>query len=300
MQFVAAAGAGFQIRYARILNNGGGILFWNTTINYKNGADWLRISPSSGIGEGRIRVDVLPQNLAPGSYDATITVDAGPQAGSVNMPVHIQVNAAVPATPPTPVIASVVNAASFAAGPLVRGSLGTIKGTNLGGSGLNVSFDGMPARVLYSGADQINFQVPAELGTRASSQLTVTVNGVSSLPQSVALANAGPAVFTPGILNQDNSVNVASAPALAGSVVQIFTTGLMPPDGSGTIDAKIAGRSGLIPLYAGQAPGIPGVQQVNVLVPADLSAQSADLTICSTTADGQHVCSPAVKISIRQ
>src|SRR5206468_349152 len=114
-------------------NSGGNLLVWNATVAYKNGADWLRVSPASGINDARIRLDVIPNNLTPGVYDATLTIDAGAQSGSIALPIHVQVTAAPPPVTPAPLITSVVHAATFAAGPLVRGSFATIKGTNLAG-----------------------------------------------------------------------------------------------------------------------------------------------------------------------
>lgn len=301
LTFTVTAGGGFQIRYARILNNGGNVLVWNATVTYKNGSDWVRVFPQSGIGEGRIRIDVLPQTLAPGTYDATLTIDAGQQAGVVNLPIHVQVNAGTPGPPAasTPIVTSVVNAASFAPVALVRGSLGTLKGANLAGTNVGVTFNGTPAAILYKAADQINFQVPANLPAGNTAQLVVTVDGSQSAAFTVNLASVSPAIFNPGILNQDNTVNGPANPALVGSIVQIFTTGLLPPEG-GTVDVKIHDRGNLTPLYAGDAPGIPGLQQVNVRVPADLPTMTTEVVVCGTASSGQRACSPAGKITLRQ
>jgi uncharacterized protein (TIGR03437 family) len=299
LTFTVTAGLGFQIRYIRIFNSGGNILVWNATVAYKNGADWLRVAPSSGINDARIRVDVLPNNLTAGVYDATLTIDAGPQAGMVALPIHVQVNAAPPPGTPTPIITSVVNAATFAAGPLVRGSFGTIRGANLAGkAATSVTFDNVPANLVFTGANQLNFLVPAQLSFRNSTQLVVTVDGVSSAPQTVALADVAPGIFNPGILNQDNTVNSPTNPALVGSVIQIFATGLLPPEG-GVVDVKIHDQANLVPLYAATAPGVPGLQQVNVRVPAGLPGITTEVVVCGTSS-GTRVCSPPAQITLRQ
>ena len=126
----------------------------------------------------------------------------------------------------------------------------------------------------------------------------VTANGQRSAAFTVPLADTAPGIFNPGILNQDNSINSASNPALAGSVVQVFATGLLPPEG-GIVDVQIQDRQGLQPLYAGPAPGVPGLQQVNVRVPADLAAATTQIVLCGTVS-GNRVCSPAAQITIRQ
>jgi IPT/TIG domain. len=221
----------------------------------------------------------------------------GPQAGALAIPITARVMALPPPQAPVISIASIGNAATFASVPLVRGSLGTLQGANLAGAAVSVTFDGIPARILYSAAGQINFQVPPEVGTRASSQVVVTVNGNRSAPMTVLLAEASPGIFNPGILNQDNTVHSAANPAPAGSIVQIFATGLLPPEG-GIVEVKLHDRL-LTPLYAGAAPGLPGVQQVNVKIPADLPTMTTEVLVCNITG-GQRACSPPVKISLRQ
>ena len=89
-------------------------------------------------------------------------------------------------------VSKVVNAATFGVTPLVAGSLGTLMGSNLAGKNVAVTFDGLPATLLYTGASQINLQVPAGLAAKTSASLVVTVDGVSSAPQTVVLAPAWP------------------------------------------------------------------------------------------------------------
>ena len=154
------------------------------------------------------------------------------------------------------------------------------RGTNLAGKNGAVTFDDLPATLLYTGASQINLQVPAGLAAKTSASLVVNVDGVTSVPQTVVLAPAWPAVFANGVLNQDNSVNGTGNGAKGGSILQIFTTGV--PAGA-TVSVLIGDRKDLIPLYAGAAPDVPGVQQINVAVPEGVSAGGAQLSICALT-----------------
>ncbi len=289
--------------YAPITNAGGGELQYTIAINYQSGGTgWLKLwnNPNS------VEVTAVTTNLQPGTYTANIVVDAG-QAGSVTIPVTANIIAA-PATPTTPttpttpstpttpapagpsvVVSSVVNAATFSATPLVPGSLGTVMGSGLAGTNVTVTFDGTPATVLYSGAKQINFLVPLSLdSSKGSSSMVVTVDGTSSTPAPVSLSPASPAVFTGGILNQDNSVNGGDKAAKAGDILQVFTTGI-PTDA--TVTVQIGNQANLVPLYAAGAPDVPGVQQVNVAVPEGLTG-SVPLTVCAATG-GHSYCSPA-------
>jgi uncharacterized protein (TIGR03437 family) len=168
-------------------------------------------------------------------------------------------------------------------------------GANLSGKLVSVTFDGSAATLLYAGATQIDFQVPASLGSKTSATLVVTVDGSSSVPQTVALTSVWPAIFANGVLNQDYTGNTAATPAKVGSILQIFATGI---PGSATVSVQIADRKNLIPPYAGAAPGLTGVQQVNVMIPADLGAGATQLIICAT-AGSQQACSTAYPVVIQ-
>jgi uncharacterized protein (TIGR03437 family) len=119
--------------------------------------------------------------------------------------------------------------------------------------------------------------------------MIVTVDGSSSAPVTVPLVAIAPALFTPGILNQDSTLNSPTNPAAAGSVLQIFGTGM--PASGGAVFVTISTHANMVPLYAGAAPGLNGIEQVNVAVPAGLGATSANLTICVTGTGSQRFCS---------
>jgi uncharacterized protein (TIGR03437 family) len=296
VQFTAVAGSSFQAGYIRVNNQGGGLLRWITSVSYQNGSGWLRVDPADGFNNATIRVDASPGNLAPGTYQALLTIDAGPLAGARTVTIRLTITPA-PAAPQVqlPAIGAVMNAASLAEGPLVPGSLATIMGTRLAGKTVAVSFDGMPAKLLFDNDTQINVLVPAELGSRSSAQAVVTVDGTQSVARKIVLAQMAPAIFPGAVLNQDFSVNSASHPAAAGSVIQIFATGL---SGTGEIAARLAGRSITVPYYAGPAPGLLGVQQVNLLIPEDLDT-TADVSVCGKTAS-EEICSSPAQVSIQR
>jgi uncharacterized protein (TIGR03437 family) len=137
-------------------------------------------------------------------------------------------------------------------------------------------------------------QVPAGLGSRASAAVVVTVDGTSSAPMTVALSPASPAIFAHGVLNQDNSENTQQSAAAPGSVLQIFATGIPP---SAIVTVQIGGPGGSqwsqAPLYAGEAPTVPGVQQVNVALPDGLISGPVQLTVCAAVIAGTAGSQPA-------
>lgn len=282
LEYSGVAGGGHQAGYVRIANEGGGLLIWRVFVTYHDGSGWLRLERTEGFGNATVRVDALPANLAPGTYRATLTVDAGPIAGSRSLPVVLRVSAPPPPVE-RPLIGALVNAATFREGPVAPGSLASLFGSRLAGASVAVTFDGIAARLFYVSAAQINLLVPADLSGRTAAQLVVTVDGVPSAPYNVALTAVAPGIF--GILNQDNSLNGPSAPALTGSTVQIFATGL--PDEGRTAVVRIHDRLIEMPSYAGPAPGLIGVQQINAVVPADLPAMTTEVRVCAA-----GVCSP--------
>lgn len=294
--FTAASGGKKQSQYASVKNAGTGILAWSLNIVYKNGADWITVyaEPNRGSIPGWFRMDVDPSRLAPGTYEAEIVVDAGPTAGSDAVPVRLTVT---PGT--TPAMGAIVNAASFMGGALTPGSIATIFGERLSGKAVQVSFDGIPAQVFYSDAAQINILVPAELGSRPSAQLLITVDGLGSAPRTVTLGTMNPAVFANGVLNQDNSVNAASKPAAANTVLQIFATGL-PAAENGSVLAMLNGTEITSLDYAGPAPGLAGLWQINARVPQGIAAGPANLSVCGVSLTSTaRTCSPAVKVYIQ-
>lgn len=197
-----------------------------------------------------------------------------------------------------PIIAadSVVNATSYATGPIAPGEMVTVFGSNLGpkqptGLQLNTSglvattlsqtqvrFDGIAAPLISVSADQVSAMVPYGLAAGQNVQVVVQHDSVVSPSMTVPLASSAPGLFTvnavgtgPGVvLNQDQSVNSADNPAAQGSTVVLFGTGAGQTDPPG-IDGELANNILPKPLlavsvtidgknaqvsYAGAAPGL--------------------------------------------
>jgi uncharacterized protein (TIGR03437 family) len=211
----------------------------------------------------------------------------------------------------------ILNAASYAAGGVAPGEMITIFGSGLGPAtlapmqtdargyvstslgGTQVLFDGTPAPLIYSLAGQVSAIVPYETFGKNSTEVQVVYQGQPSSTVSVPVVTAVPGVFTldssgsgPGaIVNQDGTVNTATNPASAGSIVMIFATGegQTNPDG---VDGKPDGFPAPTPIaqpvtatiggvnaevqYAGGVTGlVAGFLQVNVRIPSSVAASSA-------------------------
>ena len=295
LSYSTTAGGLTTSDYVEVQNAAGGLLEWTASAAYTSGSGWLTVSPAQGYNNGTVRIDAVPGTLAPGTYKATLTINAGP-AGTSTVPVTFVVNTGE-AGAPSPSITSAVNAATFASGPLVPGSIGTLMGSQFSGQAVSVTFNGIASQVLFSNATQINLVVPSSLSNVASAKVVVTADGMASAPYSVNLAPFAPGIFNNGVLNQDNTVNSAKQPAAPGSVIQIFATGL---SGSGAITAKIGSQVVAQPYYAGPAPGIAGLQQIDLILPSDVSGNSVSVSVCGGATAAHAVCSPAVAVAVSQ
>jgi uncharacterized protein (TIGR03437 family) len=287
---------------------------------------WLSVSAGSGTTPSTLMASVNIAGLSAGSYQGAITITAD---GAPNSPMTIPVtlNLAVPlAVTGGPTIASIINAASYDLTGFSPGAIVSLFGSQLGPqtgesfslnsgaalattlAGVTVTVEGEPAIPLYVQNGQINVILPFNLGTSGQANVQVAYQGLTSAQFNIPLMPADVQIFTanskgtgPGsILNQDFSVNTASNPAAAGSVIAIYGTGggaVNPPVTAGAIagntlswvalpfSATVNGEPAMV-LYAGTAPGLVyGVYQFNVQLPADLpsGAQTIVLQVGSST-----------------
>jgi uncharacterized protein (TIGR03437 family) len=294
---LTAGSTSTQDGFFSVQNTGGGAMQWTTGVTYTNGSGWLTLQPSQGTNNTTVLVYGQPQNLAPGTYRATITIDGGQYTTPKAIPVIFVVPAPVAAPPPVPIITDVVNAASFAAVPVVPGSLTTITGSALSGKSVSATFNNLPATILYNDGKQLNLLVPSGLPSTGTAQFVVTADGVASRPRTVTLGAFAPAIFAGAALNQDASLNSISNPAAPASIVVVFATGL---SGGGQISARIHDQDIDVPYYAGPAPGFQGVQQVNVQIPQGLSGLTTDLSVCGAPdSSSAKICSTPIQLSIK-
>jgi len=201
-----------------------------------------------------------------------------------------------PAVEPPPL--SVVNAASVLPGPIAPGELISILGLVLGPGagavgtvdtnglfpqllgGTEVLFDGEPGPVLYAQANQVNTQVPYAAAPGSMVSLEVRYSSHPAGTVALTVAPAAPAIF-PVVANQDGSINSRSHSAARNSVITLYATGSGMTNGrniSGEpaaapyalpllpVALTIAGMPAEI-LFAGSAPGLVGVLQINARTP---------------------------------
>jgi uncharacterized protein (TIGR03437 family) len=307
------------------------------------GTGWNRVLVSglnqNSLADGGIVtvfVNVAP-NASPGAYTINLAnaVGADPSGNAVAIPdasgaitISAGSGAAIQSS-------GVLNSASWLPGPVSPGEVVTLIGAGIGPaqpatlqvlpSGLvstslsntTVSFDSVPAPLIYAGLNQINAVVPFEVSGETT-VLTITRSGQTTAAVTIPLASAAPAVFTQdatgvgaiAALNQDWSLNTPVNPAAPGSIVTLYLTGTGQTNPAGLTGGIItAAGSTLLPttatiggfpaevLYSGPAPGlIDGVSQVNLRVPA---GAAASLTAPVSIQVGGAVTQAGVTLSVR-
>jgi uncharacterized protein (TIGR03437 family) len=206
----------------------------------------------------------------------------------------------------------VVNAASAApfTASLAPGELLTLYGSGLSNNpslvtyssvplpttlaGVQVMINGVAAPLLYVTPGQISAIVPYST-TTAVAQIQVFNNGVPSNIVTNFTAKTAPGVLTASqnglgpalVLHSDYTLVTDAHPAQIGETVSVFLTGLgavIPaiPDGTAaptnpyslavsTITAFVGGMQASVG-YAGLAPGLAALYQVNLTIPTGLTA----------------------------
>jgi uncharacterized protein (TIGR03437 family) len=148
-------------------------------------------------------------------------------------------------------LACLGNGASFQPLPISPGEIVTLFGSGLGPlegvqtqatlktpyptqpSGVEVTFDGTPAPLLWVQDAQINAVAPWSLTPGQNTQVCVSYNNANANCLTWAVTQQVPGIFTVDgthalAMNQDGSLNSAQNPAPVGSIVTVWATGLGP------------------------------------------------------------------------
>jgi uncharacterized protein (TIGR03437 family) len=181
----------------------------------------------------------------------------------------------------------IVSLLGYGIGPETGVTAGAVLTTGLGG--VQVSFGGLPAPLLYVQSHVINAQVPWELAGQTSTTVSVSYAGVPSTGTPVAVAPSQPGIF--GVHNSDGTLNSPSNPAKPGDFITIYGTGGGATNPAGvtgafwpvttspallTLPVTVAiGSENARVLYSGASPlSSSGIFQINALLPSDLPASA--------------------------
>jgi uncharacterized protein (TIGR03437 family) len=233
----------------------------DTPATVSAGATWLTATRFPGTNF--IQLNANAGSLAPGTYNATVTINSNAANGAITVPYEFEV---VAAGPPQVSAGGVVDNATFAGNDeLGRGVIAAVFGNQLimrdavsatslplqtTFNGVRVLVNNQPAPVYFASYGQINFQIPydAPLGTTT---VAVERDGVRSNLTQVRIADRAPRLLTfsafPGygiIVNQDGTyplpasagLGAAARPARSGDTLVIYALGLGP-----TVPAVLSG-----------------------------------------------------------
>lgn len=187
--------------------------------------------------------------------------------------------------------------------------------TALGSTSLTAN--GQPVGLVSVAPNAITFLMPFSTGGAGKIKLKANVGGVDSNEITVRAAPAtvgyfsttGDGLGTVVAAHSDGSAVTVSSPAAAGETVVLYASGLgalansvaeydWPTSANPTsvpVQADVAGVQATV-LYAGAAPGYPGVYQINIVIPPGAAASAgANVRIF----EGYAQTHPKVTIPIR-
>lgn len=278
--------------------------------------NWITLGTKTGTAPGTLSVGADPTGLPAGSYFGTLTITSSIPNSS---PEQVNVSLIITGID-RPVISAIANSASYSLGVVTPGEIVTLFGRSLGpptpvtfalsadGKSIattlattKVTFDGVPAPILYASDRQTSVQVPYSVTPPQSLALTNTSIRVqygtidAAGPLQVPVDIAVPGIFTVNsagfgqavAINQNGTLNGPTSPAPRGSTIAVYVTGdgVTSPKGlAGAITQAAAGPpyappaipvsatvggQGATVVYADRAPAsLSGVMQVNLVVPA--------------------------------
>ncbi len=189
--------------------------------------------------------------------------------------------------------------------------------------GVIVAVDGKQAFVNYVSPNQVNVQVPAGISTSGSVQVLVNFKNQSSAAVKVNVSPLSPGLLAPAsfkvgdkqyvaavhaatgaFVSGGNIPSVPAAPAAPGETLIFYGVGFGPVNESGvpvagkvvdgftTLTASASFKFGDAPgqmMFAGLAPGLVGVYQFNVVVPASVADGDVPLNV---TVNGDALAQP--------
>lgn len=236
----------------------------------------------AGSANGPYELDVAANRIYSGTFtDLSASGSQTALSGTAAASAIVRSGAQWTLAPLTATISAggIVSAASYTNG-IAPGGLVSIYGTGLATPGLSTSIqvNGESAPVLAAYPFQVNAQIPADI---PSGSATVMVSsGIGTAQQVIAISDVAPAIFListgAAITNQNNSINSASNPALRGSTIVIYCTGLGAVSAKGSLNVAnapvsvVIGGVDIAAAFAGLTPGFTGVYQVNVAIPSGL------------------------------
>ncbi len=242
----------------------------------------------------RVLLGSVPaNNLANNSEVYLISIAARPASGTLTIANGAALGAEItPAKAVAPASIAIAQGSALASKtehsePLLDGSF------PLSVAGTSVSVNGRVAQLLYVSPTQVNFVVPAETDSGTADVIVTNAEGFPSRTE-IAIVPAAPGIFTVTgtgrgeaiILNAGTLVLGPFDPTKRNLRLIIFATGVR---GSSQLSLTIAGHP-LVVESIQKSPELPGLDEIHVLIPADLrEAGTLNLVITADAREGNPV-----------
>lgn len=306
----------------------------SVVVSFSNGDAPLNLTSLRSGGQWQATWN--PSNNA--IAQVTLTVNA--EAVQPVLQGSLEISGGFDASSDAPQLSGIVSGASFTPGvPLAPGAIVSVFGTELadasgGASGLPLSstlqgatvvIAGQLAPMFYASGGQLNAAIPLGVAPNTSQQVLVTRDTTISVPMSVDVAPAQPAVFLAPMATAPNQGSIfavrttsegqtsflagPTSPAMPGDTLVIYCDGLgavnqtvapgaASPSPAATTTAQpqvtIGGSPSTVE-FSGLTPGLVGVYQINAVVPTGVTA--GDQVPVVINISGQ--ISPAVTIAVK-
>ena len=283
---------------------------WNVSVT--GHASWLTVSPISGSGKGQVMLQASAAGLSKGVYDATLTIQA---ANSMPQSATVRVIFVVGGSTTTHIDGVSSTAASSVV--FAPGMLASAYGSNLAPStlaakfeplpfmlnGVSATINGISAPVELVSPGQINLQIPYETSA-GMAVLAVNNNGqiasylLQMNPSAPELFINGQGFLTSAPSAQAGDTVVAYMTG-EGDVTPFLATGATPPLGTSIknlpvprlpLSITVGGVKAAI-AFAGIAPGLIGVTQINFTIPKGVAAgvQPIVVTVGDASSSGASI-----------
>jgi len=258
-----------------------------------SGATWLSVSPSTGSTPATLTFSVSPGGLGAGDYSATANITSVSGAAAVTIPVSFSVLApgSEPKLPNGGAVDAADNQSTLAPGALVSIYGQGLSSTTAGAAslplptevaGASITVNGVLAPILFASSGQVNIQIPWETQP-GTATIAARFKGVTGNSIAATVGQYAPGIFV--TVYPDGSLTTGK-PAAAGDILVIYANGLGPVNPAVVTGAASPGTPATTTqnptvtfggvnaevLFSGLTPGLAGLYQVNVRVPAGFLA----------------------------
>ena len=262
----------------------------STNFSATSNANWLVVTPASGITPGPLTVSIVTAGLVPGTYPATISIGTG-TAAAFTVPVTLTLTAAATSITAQPETVSFTASATSTATPQPQTVTLTSPGSQFAfkASASTVSGGSWLTVTPLSGITPASLTVAVFLAGLKAGQytgaitITPTDTTVATKVLVVALNITSGGTGTSGVTVRTilNAASLQPGALAPGEIISIFGTGLGPSAGQGPILSSSGSVGSTLAdtrvLFDGVAAPMlyAGSEQINAIVPYGITGRFA-------------------------